>query len=419
MFERIKDAVMPHLFDGVRLALLAGLLPASIGGAFASCNPFCPVSEWPQERFSAEGTNFNSNENALRWNTFPAAIQKWSVPLAHPYTASGLAVANNTVYVNDGGKLMAIDLQSGSIKWSLLGFTTAPSLDGGHLYGGISAYGPSVLYAFDAATGAGIGIIDSVSVQYAPVVAGGVVYGVTTDGHLVADYPSGGRLWSTSAVDPYPTTSRKIAVGSGKIFRVYRSSGTRWMAEARDMTTGELAWSTVIAPDIGPRLASSPTYVGDAHGGSVYVVMDYPVGGRLIRLRAVDGSVSSLIEGVTGDAAFGIANGVIVANMETAVVSQFVEAIDINSGHVLWSQPLGFQTWGQEITLAGDAVIVCDQPNVNLPGNLRVWSIATGAPPPASLSQWPDQKCRHKPVVAGGKVIFVDPLSSQLRAWGP
>ena len=165
----------------------------------------------------------------------------------------------------------------------------------------------------------------------APVIAGGKVYTIDTNGVVRAsDARNGGTLWSAS----FGANGNKdsnygggVAVDGG---RVYASNGLGHVA-ALDAATGAAAWT--VKP--GGPLRGAPT-VAD---GAVYVISQ---DNQIYSLKAADGasnwsSAAALeIAGVFGSASPAVARGTVIAGFSSGELN----AYRYENGRLVWQDAL-------------------------------------------------------------------------------
>jgi outer membrane protein assembly factor BamB len=135
------------------------------------------------------------------------------------YIAGSPAVLGKRAYIgNYSGKLMAMDIEAGSVAWSLAPegeepFSSSPAVGNGRVVAGARN---GTVYCTDAATGAEIWTFrTAASVAASPVVAGGVVILAAGDGTVTAlELATGKELWS---YDAGAAVSGSVAVVPGRI----------------------------------------------------------------------------------------------------------------------------------------------------------------------------------------------------------
>ena len=200
----------------------------------------------------------------------------------------------------------------------------SPSKSIGHV-----ALGTSLTSAWTVSIGAGSdkqGRLIS-----APVVAGGRVYTIDTNGMVRAsDARNGGTVWSAS----FGTGANKDSNYGGGVAvdgdRVYASNGLGHVA-ALDAATGAAAWT--VKP--GGPLRGAPT-VAD---GAVYVISQ---DNQIYSLKAADGatnwsSAAALeIAGVFGSASPAVARGTVIAGFSSGELN----AYRYENGRLVWQDAL-------------------------------------------------------------------------------
>ena len=165
----------------------------------------------------------------------------------------------------------------------------------------------------------------------APVVAGGKVYTIDTNGMVRAfDARNGGTIWSASFGSSGNKDSNYgggVAVDGG---RVYAANGLGHVA-ALDAATGAAAWT--VKP--GGPLRGAPT-VAD---GAVYVISQ---DNQIYSLKAADGasnwsSAAALeIAGVFGSASPAVARGTVIAGFSSGELN----AYRYENGRAVWQDAL-------------------------------------------------------------------------------
>ena len=230
--------------------------------------------------------------------------------------AGSPAVANNTVYIGDGGSVYALDATTGATKWSISTSqspaTLAPIVAGGTLYfGGYNGSG-ATLWAVNAGTGAVKWSKQLSTALFAgsPAFSGNLVYVGTLDGTLYALHTSNGSLaWSQptgAAILGTPVVRGGMAIvvstthGSGDVYAFDAATGVpKWnLAEdataspafdagkvfvttttgvkALQATTGKTVWSFSLTPALSahpdsPAVANGLVYT-DYDGFPIAVI---------------------------------------------------------------------------------------------------------------------------------------------------
>lgn len=199
-----------------------------------------------------------TKEGAVAW-TFTADGE-----VGPPCAAEGLGL----VYIlSEGGRLYAVDLFSGDLRWSFLvgaGFVTdyPPSTDGVRVY--LTSAIEGLLYALDAQTGELLWTVAATGSNFhwggTPALADGkVVWGMIED-IAALNAATGATIWSS----PTDTFSEYPVIGNGHVFLVGEGS-----LEVRGLATGGGARTKFV-----PRTAATvaPALLPDA--GGTFVAWD-------------------------------------------------------------------------------------------------------------------------------------------------
>ncbi|MCY7340025.1 MAG: PQQ-binding-like beta-propeller repeat protein [Sphingomonas bacterium] len=167
-----------------------------------------------------------------------------------------------------------------------------------------------------------------------PVVAGGKVYTIDTQGNVRAfDATSGAALWTAQFGDATEKGSADLLYGGGVAVdggRVYASNGLGFVA-ALDAATGAPAWT--VRPG-GPLRGAPP--VAD---GSVYVISQ---DNQIYSLKAADGTTSWSnaaaleIAGVFGNGSPAVDRGTVVAGFSSGELN----AYRYENGRMVWQDAL-------------------------------------------------------------------------------
>ncbi len=185
-----------------------------------------------------------------------AAVPFQGDPRGFDLFHSSPTIADRTVFVGGGdGKLYAIDLASGNLRWSHPTghrVRSTPAVAGGRVY--VGSFDGS-LYCLDAATGDERWRFDSGDVvQSSPAVADGMVYfGSRSMAVFALDAQTGRLAWRRPHSGSWILASPAVADG-----RVVIGGSDSHLLEALDARTGVPAWSI----DTGARLLGSPTIAG-------------------------------------------------------------------------------------------------------------------------------------------------------------
>ncbi len=167
-----------------------------------------------------------------------------------------------------------------------------------------------------------------------PVVAGGKIYTIDTQGNVRAfDAASGAALWTAQFGDVSEKGSADLLYGGGVAVdggRVYASNGLGFVA-ALDAATGAPAWT--VRP--GGPLRGAPT-VAD---GSVYVISQ---DNQIYSLKAADGTTNWTnaaaleIAGVFGNGSPAVDRGTVVAGFSSGELN----AYRYENGRMVWQDAL-------------------------------------------------------------------------------
>jgi outer membrane protein assembly factor BamB len=228
--------------------------------------------DWTQYRFDPAHHGVNPNETILSPATVGNLTVKWRTNISGGGLASA-SVANGLVYVvrnsgiEPGGKLYALDRNTGQELWNfphdaLNGdfADTTPAVVNGIVYFGVNRGGP-VVYAVNATTGVQIwshsGPISQIISS--PTVLDGRVHVVFTDGTIRAlDAATGQVIWSI--IHPGGAYSSP-AVDGGRLYVAIHNQGLL----ALDANTGSELW---LAPMPGPQWSSPAVDDGRVFVGS-------------------------------------------------------------------------------------------------------------------------------------------------------
>jgi outer membrane protein assembly factor BamB len=228
--------------------------------------------DWTEYRFDAAHHGLNPNETILSPATVGNLTVKWSTSVSGGGLASA-SVANGLVYVvrnsgtEPGGKLYALDRNTGQELWNfppdaLNGdfADTTPAVVNGIVYFGVNRGGP-VVYAVNAATGVRIwshsGPISQIISS--PTVIDGRVHVAFTDGTVRAlNAATGQVIWSI--IHPGGAYSSP-AVDGGRLYIAIHNQGLL----ALDANTGSELW---LAPMPGPQWSSPAVDNGRVFVGS-------------------------------------------------------------------------------------------------------------------------------------------------------
>ena len=230
--------------------------------------------DWTQYRFDPANHGVNPNETTLSPANVRTLRIKWRVNVGGSGLASA-SVANGVVYVvrnasdDPGGKLYALDRNTGQELWSfpstaLTGdfSSTTPAVANGIVYFGVNLGGAGpVVYAVNAATGVKVWSHSGPIAQIisSPNVIDGRVHVAFTDGTIRAlDAATGAVIWGI--IHPGGANSSP-AIESGRLYISIHNQGLL----ALDANTGSELW---LAPMPGPQWSSPAVENGRVFVGS-------------------------------------------------------------------------------------------------------------------------------------------------------
>jgi outer membrane protein assembly factor BamB len=247
----------------------------------------------------------------------------WSVDLGTaPLSATSPTIVDGSLYVIDGsGSAVALDLLSGAEKWR------APIATG--IHDSILTAGQNGLLYFGSGTGE-LSTIESQTGKIAwtvtlsdtllrtPAVDGDTVYVADYDGRLFArDAATGAERWTyepeLNGFGSAPAVSRGVVVlpieGSGLV--------------ALDAGTGDVLWTTPIAPTTSPIIAGGVVYATDT--SSEVVALDLETGAEVGR-----GSIPTLLDFNPP----GFAEGRLLVGSSSGIVAEYVTGPVETTTHV-------------------------------------------------------------------------------------
>lgn len=231
----------------------------------------------------------------------------WRQPLDFPARSAPLVAAGLVAVVTQNDLLLTFDARAGTPGWRFSGAVGTPPMTAASVTGapafadGIIAAGFStgMLAAIDTGSGtpvweqslaAGFGqasTLDLSDVVAAPVIAGGVVYGLNLGGSFVAvDLHSGAQVWTHQASGSQPPAA------SGGFLFLLDSNQTLFAVHADD---GLVSWSTQLQPfknmkeQKNPITWSGPTLVN----GTLVAVSDH---GEAALVDALSGKLKQTIK---------------------------------------------------------------------------------------------------------------------------
>lgn len=229
--------------------------------------------ENPSSPAIADGVAYFCSNGRIYAVNVETGSLKWRYP-EESLTASiktSPLIGDDLVYFAAGdGNLYAIDKETGTLKWTFRtkgGIVSSPVLVDGVIYIGAT---DNNLYALDAATGAlkwPGGFRTGDDVLCSPAVAEGLVYFVSNDMVLYAAYTASGKLkWSVRIGNATRNSTPVVAentvyVGGGVILHAFQAQ------------SGRLRWAVNLPADITtvPAFANGTIYVG-CRDGKVYAL---------------------------------------------------------------------------------------------------------------------------------------------------
>ncbi|WP_318570646.1 PQQ-binding-like beta-propeller repeat protein [Salinigranum marinum] len=298
-------------------------------------------------------------------------------------------IVDGTLYVafHDGGKLYALEPETGAEQWSATpggssGSTwTTPTYANGVLYIGTNDY---KLHAIDAATGTELwNYSTQTNVRSAPAVVDGVVYFGSNDGNMTAvDASTGKELWYYTEYQPVLVESNPAVVDGVVYFGSDADNVT-----ALDADTGAKLWNFSTVDEV----QSDPTVVD----GTVFIGSDSTSGetsgdGQVYALNATDGT-KRWNHTMPGDVDAGVAyaDGIVYAgsrggtldalnatdgSVEWSVAGQDFRGAPVIAGGVLYISDFGNSTVHAFDATTGDELWWYDSPTGNLYATPLVWN---------------------------------------------
>ncbi|TMA07088.1 MAG: hypothetical protein E6J93_00230, partial [Methanobacteriota archaeon] len=315
-----------------------------------------PSPEWPQFHHDRERGGINpvpfQMDLTPRWTASPGGFEeRWTAPV----------ISGHTVFFEEmEGNLVAADLGTGEIKWSVsLG-------DSGWVTGTPAvAYGVSI-FAVDEATGALVWRADSnvgftFRASTTIAVAAGNVYWYDFLGNSVHanDALTGAPVWT------YPMAATVYQGPAYWAGMVYAADGAGNVV-ALDAFTGSLIWQTTLPSYVvaAPAVAGGVVYVGD--GAGTMNALDALTGALIWSTPGlgpfIDTSTPVVAEGLVmfGTFAFDFFSGDMVA-------------LDVNTGAVVWDNFIPGGAVGTSPAYNNGTVFVS-----TWDGNLYAWEASTG-----------------------------------------
>jgi len=188
--------------------------------------------------------------------------ERWRADLGGYIVRASPAVADGTVYVGAGYALFALDATTGREEWRLstrFAGSSSPVVAQGVVY---AATQEGHVYAVDARTGEERWHVQAEGLIFAsPAVSDNRVFAGTDDGHLYAiAADTGRRLWD------FAVGGEIYASASVVDSTVYVSSTARKL-HAIDVSTGEERWQAEVGGDASPAVVNGVVFVGGTDGG--------------------------------------------------------------------------------------------------------------------------------------------------------
>ena len=357
--------------------------------------------DWAEYQNNEARTGLSAEELAAG-----ALTQSWSVDLSGQIAFASPVIADDRVYIGfDGGRLNALDLDSGETVWTFTtgaSFRSTPAVAGGKLYVGGGDSGR--FHALDAATGEPLWSYETGDrlTYAAPAVVDGTVYfgtgwGTDNGGWVYAlDAATGALRWKHFVG---PQIYFAPAVGGG---RVYAASYDAQRLAALDAATGEELWSLSRS---GDSFAAMPAYDGER----LYVATNnFDTGaGSVLAVDAATGDLLWEAEG-HGD---GAGNAPVVFGdlvIAGSNANNWVVAYDRETGERAWVHAVGAAVSNSQ--LAADGVLVGGSQQDH-----RVWALDAYS----GEQLWEDSVSDNvlsAPALADGRLVVAD-RSGVVRAY--
>ncbi len=231
----------------------------------------------------------------------------WRQLLDFPARSAPLAAAGLVAIVTQNDLLLTFDAASGTPGWRFSGAVGTPPMTAASVTGApafadgivVAGFSTGLLAAIDATSGtpvweqslaAGFGqasTLDLSDVVAAPVIAGGVVYGLNLGGSFMAvDLHSGAQVWTHQA------TGNQAPAASGGFLFLLDSNQTLFAVHADD---GLVSWSTQLPPfknmkkKTNPIIWSGPALVN----GTLIAVNDH---GEAALVDAATGKQTQIVK---------------------------------------------------------------------------------------------------------------------------
>jgi outer membrane protein assembly factor BamB len=341
-------------------------------------------ADWPFARQNVYGSGQNVLESTLNISTVNSMGEKWAFPTitsagtAPPVVVGGVmyvgsingrvfavststhkklwsvqpglaidgspAVANNTVYIGDGGSVYALDATTGATKWSISTSqspaTRAPIVVGGTVYfGGYNGSG-ATLWAVNGATGVVKWSKQLSTALYtgSPAFSNGLVYVGTFDGTIWALHASNGSVaWSQPTGGPILGTP---VVRGGLVIVVDGAKSGN--VDAFDATTGAPNWSFPEDAKASPAFDAGKVFVTTSTG--------------VTALQATTGKTLwsfSLTPALSANPASpAVANGLVYTDYDG-----FPIAVIESTGAEIWQAPAQLQSPASPIVVDGQVFV--------------------------------------------------------------
>lgn len=292
-------------------------------------------TDWSSFGFDAQNTRDNIYENVLNSSDVQFMVLNWSNRSGYTSTSE----VNGVLYLS-GRTLVAIDAQTGKLKWKSTVQVYATAVANGIVYGG-SADGN--VYALDAQTGSLIWSYKTAQafVSSPPTVVDGVVY-IGSDGMYALNAQTGALIWKFPL--QYVTSSPAVANGI-----VYFGSYDDNTVYALNAQTGVKDWSYTAQSIINssPAVANGIVYIGSSDD-------------NLYALDAQTGALKWSYQ--TGDiiaSAPAVANGIVYIGS----FDDYLYALNAQTGDLVWKYNTGYTIYYASPLVANGVVYVAATSN--------------------------------------------------------
>jgi outer membrane protein assembly factor BamB len=179
------------------------------------------------------------------------------------------AVVNGVAYTASSDGVVALDAQTGSVRWSVPHISGwQPVVSNGTVYVASNGSGATNLYAFDASSGAlrwtaNAGSFITGIFSGSPVVADGMVFASAENGYVYAfNAATGAVAWRTQLITVVPGVS-PLAVVNGIVYVGGGNQSNDYHLYALRTTDGTQIWSHKLDGTMGePVVVGDVLYVG-------------------------------------------------------------------------------------------------------------------------------------------------------------